>query len=103
MNPSLPRLSRRDSLAALVAGIAAAAPAPPSLAAGTAGDWSTPGLGAPEDEAAPKFFKTPSGVAVQQLAEGAGAEAQRGDKVLVDYVLRRSNGCAGTGRGLSIV
>lgn len=87
------RLSRRDSLAALIAGIAIATPAAPSLAAaGSPGDWSTPGLAAPEDDAAPKFFKTASGVGVQQLSEGNGAEAKRGDKVLVDYVVRRSNG-----------
>lgn len=64
----------------------------PSSAKVAAGDWSSPGLAAPEDDAAPKFFKTARGVKVQQLAAGSGPEAQSGDFVLFDYVLRRSNG-----------
>jgi len=56
------------------------------------GDWSSPGLAAPEDEFAPKFFNTASGVKVQQLSEGTGAKVHRGDTVLLDYVLRRANG-----------
>lgn len=36
----------------------------------------------------PRFFKTPSGVRVQVLAEGSGPQAAPGDAVLVDFVLR---------------
>ena len=43
----------------------------------------------------PRFFKTPSGVRVQVLAEGGGPAAAAGDLVLIDYVLRRSNGGCG--------
>jgi hypothetical protein len=32
----------------------------------------------PEDDAAPKFFKTASGVKVQELATGSGQAAQKG-------------------------
>ena len=64
----------------------------PANAAGTPGDWTTPGLGSTEDDFAPKFFKTPNGVAIQELFPGSGQEAHRGDRVLVDFVLRRSNG-----------
>lgn len=57
------------------------------------GQWSSPGLDAPEDPAIPKFFKTESGVKVQELAVGSGdVAAAPGDTVLFDYVLRRSNG-----------
>ncbi|KAL4421178.1 hypothetical protein ABPG77_003361 [Micractinium sp. CCAP 211/92] len=62
------------------------------LKAGDTGDWSSPGLAAPIDPSQPKFFKTDSGVRVQVLAEGAGPAATAGDTVLVDFVLRRSNG-----------
>ena len=95
-------MSRRGSVAlllssAILLGHTAATPTSASSAsaagsAGSAGDWSTPGLAAPVDDAAPKFFKTPSGVKVQELAIGNGAEVHKGDRVLVDYVLRRSNG-----------
>lgn len=64
----------------------------PVAAAQPAGDWSSPGLATPEDEALPKFFKTASGVKVQILSPGSGPAAQKGDAVLIDYVLRRSNG-----------
>ncbi|GAB4818133.1 hypothetical protein N2152v2_005179 [Parachlorella kessleri] len=49
------------------------------------------------------FFKTASGVRVQVLAEGSGAQVQPGDSVLIDYVLRRSNGyfIYGTVEGVS--
>lgn len=93
--------SRRATLA-LLAGAAGslvlANPAAPALAAGgrkpggDGGDWSSPGLSAPVDPSQPKFFKTDSGVRVQVLAEGSGPAASTGDTVLVDYVLRRSNG-----------
>lgn len=36
-----------------------------------------------------RFFKTESGVKVQILSEGSGPEAAPGDRVLIDYVLRR--------------
>ena len=39
-----------------------------------------------------RFFKTASGVKVQELAVGTGPPARDGDKVQLDYVLRRSNG-----------
>ena len=57
------------------------------------GDWSSPGLNAPLDPSIPQFFKTASGVKVQELLIGEnGEEAQEGDLVLLDFVLRRSNG-----------
>lgn len=77
------------SLATLTLGTAAT---PPAALAKTPGDWSTPGLASSNDEVGPKFFKTPNGVAIQLLAEGTGADVNKGDKVLLDYVLRRSNG-----------
>jgi hypothetical protein len=64
----------------------------PAAAKVASGDWSSPGLATPEDEHAPKFFKTASGVKVQELAPGSGPTAQTGDFVLFDYVLRRANG-----------
>lgn len=64
----------------------------PVAASQSAGDWSSPGLAAPEDDGLPKFFKTSSGVKVQVLSPGAGPAAQKGDAVLIDYVLRRANG-----------
>lgn len=39
-----------------------------------------------------RFFKTPAGVKVQELAKGSGPEAKPGDRLEVDYVLRRTNG-----------
>lgn len=64
--------------------------------ASPAGEWSSPGLNTPIDPSAPKFFKLSSGVKVQELAVGADPtntlEAQEGDTVLFDYILRRSNG-----------
>lgn len=56
------------------------------------GDWSSPGLAAPEDPDAPKFFKTADGVGVQELTKGKGEAAKIGDSVLIDFVLRRANG-----------
>lgn len=44
------------------------------------------------DDALPKFFKTANGVRVQELIVGNGPQAQQGDAVLIDYVLRRANG-----------
>eukprot|EP00798_Chlamydomonas_sp_ICE-L_P030454 gene30454-35464_t len=66
-----------------------------AVSSATAGDWSSPGL---------NFFKTPSGVKVQNLDMGeGGVEAATGDLVLFDYVLRRSNGyfIYGTVEGVS--
>ncbi|KAG1672794.1 hypothetical protein FOA52_002782 [Chlamydomonas sp. UWO 241] len=48
-----------------------------------------------EEPALSKFYKTPSGVKVQELlipGELAGPTAKAGDTVLFDYVLRRANG-----------
>ena len=85
--------TRREVLGAvpLAVGILASSSAP-ALAKTAAGDWSSPGLATPEDEGEPKFFKTASGVKVQQLTAGSGPEAKPGDAVLLDYVLRRANG-----------
>lgn len=44
------------------------------------------------DDALPKFFKTSNGVRVQELLIGKGPQVQKGDAVLIDYVLRRANG-----------
>lgn len=46
----------------------------------------------PEDPTAPKFFRTPGGVKVQQLLAGSGPAAAAGDSVLFDYTLRRADG-----------
>ncbi len=74
-------------LAAATASLAAVPAA--SLAKSSSGDWSSPGLAAPEDPAIPKFFKTANGVKVQEMVAGtSGPEVQPGDAVLVDYVLR---------------
>lgn len=47
-----------------------------------------------------RFLSTPGGVRVQVLAEGSGPAAAPGDRVLVDFVLRRSNGAGGGRPGL---
>lgn len=90
-----PSLTRRAAVGAAVG----AALWPRALDAGAAkprgdtSDWSSPGLAAPVDPNAPLFFKTPSGVPVQVLAEGTGGrEARAGERLLVDFVVRRSNG-----------
>ncbi|EFJ44741.1 hypothetical protein VOLCADRAFT_95114 [Volvox carteri f. nagariensis] len=72
-------------------------------AAVDAGDWSSPGLGAPVDPNQPRFVKLPSGVRFQELNIGSGPVAGPGDAVLFDYVLRRSNGyfIYGTVEGVS--
>lgn len=44
------------------------------------------------DDNLPKFFKTANGVRVQEVIVGKGPQVQPGDAVLIDYVLRRSNG-----------
>lgn len=95
--------SRRQILLQL--GLLAVVMDGPALAAvtKTAGDWSSPGLASPEDEGVPRFFKTESGVKVQELVEGSGPEATTGNHVLLDFVLRRSNGyfIYGTVEGVS--
>lgn len=97
-------LSKRHALglAAAAVATAVAAPltaAPPAAAAKAgAGDWSSPGLAAPEDEAAPKFYKTAGGVKVQELTVGSGPAAQMGDTVLFDYVSSAVRGDARTRR-----
>ena len=60
-------------------------------AKGAAGDWSTPGLAQPDDMQE-RFFKLDNGTKVQQLVGGSGTAAGEGDRVLIDYVLRRNNG-----------
>lgn len=69
-----------------------------------AGDWSSPGLAAPTDNSMPQFYKTDTGVKIQilpSLEEGAAAKC--GDKILVDFTLRRANGyfIYGTVEGVS--
>ena len=39
-----------------------------------------------------RTYKTGSGVSIDDLYEGKGPEAQEGSKLVLDYVLRRSNG-----------
>lgn len=88
-------LDRRTVATILLPGLVAGSLAmqqQPAAAKVASGDWSSPGLATPEDEYAPKFFKTASGVKVQELAPGSGPTAQTGDFVLFDYVLRRANG-----------
>jgi FKBP-type peptidyl-prolyl cis-trans isomerase len=93
-------LARRESLAILIGSILATPFVPASDAAPSkaASDWASA-----DDDGAPKFFKTPNGVPYQVLSEGTGKEAHRGNKVLVDFVLRRSNGyfIYGTVEGVS--
>jgi len=93
--------ARRESLAVLV-GAMVSIPFPPASNAApskAATDWAT----ADDDGKTPKFFKSPRGVPYQQLSEGTGREAHRGNKVLVDFVLRRNNGyfIYGTVEGVS--
>mmetsp|Transcript_5290 Transcript_5290/g.11582 ORF Transcript_5290/g.11582 Transcript_5290/m.11582 type:complete len:238 (+) Transcript_5290:31-744(+) len=93
-------LSRRDVLSSAMAcntfflGIQLCTQPASAAAPAASGDWSSPGLNVPEDKDTPKFYKTSSGVKVQELSSGssAGAGAKEGDLVLLDYVLRRSNG-----------
>lgn len=83
----------RRQLLQSAAAVAVAAVLPlAASAAPAAGDWTAPGLAAPEDKSLPKFFKTANGVRVQELVVGSGPEVRKGDAVLVDYVLRRANG-----------
>jgi len=66
--------------------------------AGSGGDWSSPGLASrPEDDAGSSaaFSVAADGTRVQELAVGDAAKgraAQSGDRLLIDYVLRRANG-----------
>lgn len=70
-------------------------------------DWSLIGLAVEADRFEPKwedlkcgfcesvilrFVKLESGVRIQELEKGKGNAAKRGDRVEIDYVLRRSNG-----------
>lgn len=54
--------------------------------------WPIPYCTDTADDALPKFFKTANGVRVQELRVGQGPQAQQGDAVLIDFVLRRANG-----------
>eukprot|EP01023_Acetabularia_acetabulum_P036376 TRINITY_DN34375_c0_g1_i1.p1 TRINITY_DN34375_c0_g1~~TRINITY_DN34375_c0_g1_i1.p1 ORF type:complete len:229 (-),score=29.02 TRINITY_DN34375_c0_g1_i1:127-813(-) len=56
------------------------------------GDWSSPGLASTQEDTQPRFFKTDSGVKIQEILQGRGKKAEIGNKVLIDYVLRRANG-----------
>ncbi|KAH9313181.1 hypothetical protein KI387_028216, partial [Taxus chinensis] len=40
----------------------------------------------------PRYYKTPSGVKIEDVVEGEGPVAHEGDKVELNYVCRRSNG-----------
>ena len=87
---------------AKIADDAAATALPGSAArsknAGSGGDWSSPGLASrPEDDAGSSaaFSVADDGTRVQELAVGDAAKgraAQSGDRLLIDYVLRRANG-----------
>jgi hypothetical protein len=112
----LASVTRRDA-AYLFAAISYVIGSPPSSAAKMAGDWSSPGLGGTstsgrrggeeggegEETPGPRFYMTPSRVKVQELSQGQGRSANIGDKLLVDFVLRRSNGyfIYGTVEGVS--
>ncbi|KAI8469354.1 MAG: hypothetical protein J3K34DRAFT_385891 [Monoraphidium minutum] len=91
-------LPRRQLLAEGAAVLAAVVAVPGAARAATGsstrapGDWTTPGLNVPEDPTAPKFYRTPGGVKVQELAVGSGPPAAPGDAVLFDYTLRRADG-----------
>lgn len=39
-----------------------------------------------------RYFKLPSGTIYEEIAEGAGEGAAKGDLISYNYVLRRSNG-----------
>ncbi|CAG9462925.1 unnamed protein product [Pedinophyceae sp. YPF-701] len=103
-NVETTQVSRRSQLlgstaapAALVLAGLALTPSAPAVAAPraaqSAGDWSTPGLAAKNPEGQPEFFKLDNGVKVQELSIGSGSvEAGQTSVVLVDYVIRRSNG-----------
>ena len=112
----LASVTRRDA-AYLFAAISYVISAPSSLAAKVAGDWSSPGLGGRstgrrgggeeggegEETTGPRFYTTLSRVKVQELSQGEGRSANIGDKLLIDFVLRRSNGyfIYGTVEGVS--
>lgn len=100
-------VSRRGA-AHLMAAISYVVACPQNAAAKTqptlAGDWSSPGLANSEQDAVgPRFYTTPSRVKVQELSQGQGPSANIGDKLLLDFVLRRSNGyfIYGTVEGVS--
>eukprot|EP00879_Flechtneria_rotunda_P002872 GHRR01003087.1.p1 GENE.GHRR01003087.1~~GHRR01003087.1.p1 ORF type:complete len:230 (+),score=78.33 GHRR01003087.1:1046-1735(+) len=87
--PALHRRALLTGTAALATSLLLPNPAAAKVASG---DWTSSGLAAPENDSLPRFFKTVSGVKVQELSPGSGPAAQGGDAVLIDYVLRRSNG-----------
>lgn len=62
--------------------------------ANQAGDWSMPGLSSNADPDAPKFVRTSGGTLIQEIFPGEESErpVDRGDTVLVDFVVRRANG-----------
>lgn len=68
------------------------------------GDWSSPGLASGDESTyGPRFVKQEGGLLVQDLLEGKGDEASVGDRIIFDYVCRRSNGyfVYGTVEGVS--
>lgn len=68
------------------------------------GDWSSPGLASGEESTyGPRFVEQEGGLLVQDLLEGKGDEASEGDRIIFDYVCRRSNGyfVYGTVEGVS--
>lgn len=68
------------------------------------GDWSSPGLSSNEENTyGPRFVEQQDGLLVQDLLEGKGDEATIGDRIIFDYVCRRSNGyfVYGTVEGVS--
>lgn len=87
-------ISRRSLGAALSAAAAATtlgAGPRPAAAIKTINPMTAADAWLASDEA-PRFVTTPGGVRVQQLAGGTGRSAAPGDRLLIDYVLRRSNG-----------
>ena len=99
--PDKKKNRHRPAVAKTAEATAAALPgsAARSKNAGSGGDWSSPGLASrPEDDAGSSaaFSVAADGTRVQELAGGdastGGRPAKSGDRLLIDYVLRRANG-----------
>ena len=57
------------------------------------GDWSTPGLASGESTGSSNFIRKDPNVIVQEILPGSDEKVlKRGNKALVDFVLRRANG-----------
>jgi len=65
---------------------------PRAHAARAPGDAASPGLASAPDPAAPPFFDVGLGVKAQDALVGTGATAKPGDRVEIDFALRRANG-----------